>query len=129
MLECFTDSESELIKSPLYSSVSRNLSALITSRLTNTDLSYQSDLTESLYFYGLPCLYLPTQDINQICLLIQRKIAIFEPRLRWPKVTYETSNNRHYFKVEGQLVRPDTTEISFSTLFYSAYPAHGSNNL
>ena len=104
--------------------VKRDLEWLLnTRRIKEESVDAASELTHSLYNYGLPDIthfsFSSQRDMTRVVWLLENTVAIFEPRMRNAKVHIEPSEKgtlQIKFRVEGMLVMdPAPERVSFDT--------------
>jgi type VI secretion system protein ImpF len=110
----------------LKGSVRRDLEWLFNSRRTPEPAgSEYEELERSVYNYGLPDLsslnWQSARDRQRLCRMLEQALALFEPRLRQPKVMAieNSSTSQHVlrFQIEGMLdMTPAPEHISFDTV-------------
>lgn len=109
----------------LRAAVKRDLEWLLnTRRIKEESVDATSELTRSLFNYGLPDLtnftMASTRDQNKLSWLLEATVAVFEPRLINPKVfmePIEPGSKQLRFRIDGLLdMDPAPERVTFDTV-------------
>jgi type VI secretion system protein ImpF len=109
----------------LRAAVKRDLEWLLnTRRIKEESVDANSELTRSLFNYGLPDLtnfsMSSTRDQNKLSWLLEATVAVFEPRLINPKVfmePIEPGSKQLRFRIDGLLdMDPAPERVTFDTV-------------
>jgi type VI secretion system protein ImpF len=109
----------------LKASVKRDLEWLLNSRrIKEESVDAKSELTRSLFNYGLPDLtnfgLHSSRDQNRLTWMLEATVAIFEPRLLNPKVfmePVEPGSKQLRFRIDGMLqMDPAPERVTFDTM-------------